>query len=179
MYNLTVNQEIEVRKEFRKQLDEMQARDKALWVEFIMAPAARSHHQNYKRGLLEHSGKFAMWLWGRVLGCKRIQLTLQECVKIALLHDICKLYLYKENGRGYYDCDPQLYPHHAKRSLELAKQMGYELSQKERICILLHMAGGWWNDEDEDLLTTNDRKWIGENITLVSAVQWADMKACE
>ena len=40
------------------------------------------------------------------------------------------------------------------------------------------MSGGWWNTEDEEELSKSDRELIGYNIGLISAVQWADMKAC-
>ena len=178
-YGLTPEQENSVRSEFSKLLLDLKNRDQKFYNEYMIAPAAKSHHQNYPCGLLEHSGKFAMWLYARSLKGD-IDITLKECVKIAFFHDFCKVYLYTpDNENGGYIIDYIIYPHHSKRSIELAKELGYKLSQKEKICILLHMAGGYWNDEDELELTAKDRKWIANNIRLISAVQWADMKACE
>lgn len=177
-YGLTPEQQASVREEFQKLLDDLKQRNWDYYDEYMSAPAAKSHHQNYYRGLVEHSGKFAMWLYGRSLRGD-IDITLQECARIGFLHDFCKLFLYESDGVGGYDIDYSIYDHHAKRSIELAEELGYKLSQKEKICILLHMAGGWWNQEDEDLLTEDDRRQIARNIRLISAVQWADMKACE
>ena len=179
-YGLTPEQQSNVRKEFQKLLDDLKTRSLEHYNEYINAPAAMSHHQNYRKGLLEHSGKFAMWLYSRAVNKNGyVNLTLEECVKIGFLHDFCKLFLYSLNENGKYSCDSSLYQHHGKLSVNIAKDLGYKLSQKEKICILLHMAGGWWNQEDEEALAKTDREWIGENIKILSAVQWADMKACE
>ena len=176
-YGLTPKQEQVVREEFLKLLENLRHKNETYYKEYVSAPAARTHHQNYPKGLLEHSGKFAMWLYGRSLRGD-IKITLEECVRIGFFHDFCKMFLYQPKGEGY-DCNSELYSHHAKRSIELAEELGYKLSQKERICILLHMAGGWWNDEDEKTLTAADHTFISKNIRLISAVQWADMKACD
>ena len=104
---------------------------------------------------------------------------IENVVKIAVCHDLCKVDLYKLSEDGKYSYEYEKYKHHAKESVRRAEILGIELNQLERICILLHMAGGWWNDEDEEELNESDRKLIGENIRLISAVQWADMKACE
>ena len=176
-YGLTPKQQASVRKEFQKLLDDLKHYDYYLYEEYMRAPAAKSHHQNYPKGLLEHSGKLSMWLYKRAI--EEGLFTLEECAKIGFLHDFCKLYLYEPDGKGNYKVDPYLCLHHAKRSIELAEGTGFELSQKEKICILLHMAGGYWNVEDEAMLTPDDKLWIIENLQTISAVQWADMKACE
>ena len=178
MYLLTPDQQVNVRRLFNNLLTDLKTRNEDIYNEFVTAPAAKNHHQNYKGGLLEHSGKFAMWLYGRALAKEDLDISIEECVKIGFFHDFCKLFLYIPNN-GTYWVNSDVYPHHAKRSVEIAKELGYNFSQKEKICILFHMAGGWWNDEDEEELTTSDRRWISKNLRLVSAIQWADMKACE
>ena len=62
--------------------------------------------------------------------------------------------------------------------VQRCEQLGITLSDKERVCILLHMAGGWWNAEDEGALSGKDREWVARNLRTIAAVQWADMKAC-
>lgn len=141
-------------------------------------PAAKSHHQNYPGGLTEHNFKLACWLYARVIKAK-LDLTAEETCRIAIFHDLCKVKLYKLGEDGKYSYDYEEYKHHSCESVRRLSKMGIELCQRERVCILLHMAGGWWNDEDEAELSESDREFVGNNIRLISAVQWADMKACE
>lgn len=141
-------------------------------------PAAKSHHQNYEGGLTEHNFKFACWLYARVVNTD-MDLMVDEVCRIAIFHDLCKVKLYQLGEDGKYHYDYEEYKHHSCESIRRLSKMGIELSQKERVCILLHMAGGWWNDEDEAELSESDREFVGNNIRLISAVQWADMKACE
>ena len=142
-------------------------------------PAAKTHHQNYVGGLTEHNFKFACYLYGRVLKLYPDTNSVESVVKIAVCHDLCKVNLYKLGDDGKYSCDYEEYKHHAKESVRRTDVLGIKLTNIERICVLLHMAGGWWNDEDEAELSKSDRDIIGDNIRLISAVQWADMKACE
>ena len=141
-------------------------------------PAAKSHHQNYPGGLTEHNFKFACWLYTRIIKAK-LDLTVEEVCRIAIFHDLCKIKLYKLGEDGKYSYNYEEYKHHSCESIRRLSKMGIKLCQRERVCILLHMAGGWWNDEDEAGLSESDREFVGNNIRLISAVQWADMKACE
>lgn len=147
------------------------------------APAAAKHHQNYIGGLYEHSLKLAEILFNRTTegGATHhiIDLSVDECAKIGALHDLCKINLYTMNVDGTYSTDKNLYPHHGTLSVKMCKDFGIKLSQVEKICILLHMAGAWWNKEDTDALSIKDRKWISKHFDIIAAVQWADMKACE
>lgn len=144
----------------------------------VTDPAAKSHHQNYEGGLTEHNFKFAAWLYSRVVKTN-IDLTIEEVCRIAILHDLCKVKLYKLGEDGKYFYDYEEYKHHSSESIRRARKMGIKLCQRERVCILLHMAGGWWNEEDELELSSSDKEFIGNNIRMISAVQWADMKACD
>jgi len=145
--------------------------------EFKKAPAAKAHHQNYEGGLIEHSFKLACYLYSRVL--KIGGFTVDQVARVAMCHDFCKIGLYQLQSDGNYTYDKEKIKHHGLASVAYADLMSIALSQGERICVLLHMAGGWWNAEDENDLSLADRLWIGQNIQLLSAVQWADMKACE
>lgn len=165
-------------KMFEMFLDDLKEKSPIVLKHFLQDPAAKAHHQNYEGGLLEHSFKFAAWLYGRILTFKS-GLTVKEVIRIAVFHDFCKLGLYKKQPDGHYTYDKEKYKHHALESIKRAEFLGYELSQAERVCILLHMAGGWWNAEDEAALTENDKVFIANNFKLISASQWADMRACE
>lgn len=176
---LNTEQQTAVAKEFVKLYEQIEDKYPSVLYHLLFDPAAKTHHQNYEGGLTEHNFKFACYLYGRVLTMYPGTNPIESVVKIAVCHDLCKVDLYKLGEDGKYSYDYEKYKHHAKESVRRTNILGVELNQLERICILLHMAGGWWNDEDEEELNESDRKLIGENIRLISAVQWADMKACE
>lgn len=176
---LNTEQQTAVAKEFVKLYEQIEDKYPSVAYHLLTDPAAKTHHQNYGGGLTEHNFKFACYLYGRVLTMYPGTNPIENVVKIAVCHDLCKVDLYKLGEDGKYSYDYEKYKHHAKESVRRTNILGIELNQLERICILLHMAGGWWNDEDEEELNESDRKLIGENIRLISAVQWADMKACE
>jgi hypothetical protein len=176
---LNTEQQAVVAKEFVKLYEQIEDKSSSVVYHLLTDPAAKSHHQNYEGGLTEHNFKFACYLYGRVLTmCSDVN-PVESVVKIAVCHDLCKINLYKLGKDGKYSYNYEEYKHHAKESVRRAKTLGIELNQLERICVLLHMAGGWWNDEDEVELSNPDREIVGNNIRLISAVQWADMKACE
>lgn len=150
---------------------------------FEAAPASARFHQNYAGGLLEHCAAMGLWLYSRTADCcqseqQQVDLTVVECARIALFHDLCKVGLYALGDDGAWHSDKEMYKHHALLSVQRCEQLGIALSEKERVCILLHMAGGWWNAEDEGALSEKDREWIARNLRTIAAVQWADMKAC-
>lgn len=175
---LTEEQQTSVAKEFVKLYEQIEDKYPSVLYHLLTDPAAKTHHQNYEGGLTEHNFKFACWLYARVIKAK-LDLTAEEVCRIAIFHDLCKIKLYKLGEDGKYSYDYEEYKHHSSESIRRLSKMGIELCQRERVCILLHMAGGWWNDEDEAELSESDREFIGNNIRLISVVQWADMKACE
>jgi hypothetical protein len=176
---LNTEQQAVVAKEFVKLYEQIEDKSSGVVCHLLTDPAAKSHHQNYEGGLTEHNFKFACYLYGRILMMCPGTNPVESVVKIAVCHDLCKVNLYKLGKDGKYSYNYEEYKHHAKESIRRANILCIELNQLERICVLLHMAGGWWNDEDEAELNESDRELIGNNIRLISAVQWADMKACE
>lgn len=176
---LNTKQQTAVAKEFVKLYEQIEDKYPKVLYHLLVDPASKEKHQNYEGGLTEHNFKFACYLYGRVLKIYPGTNPVENVVKIAVSHDLCKVNLYKLGKDGKYSYDRKEYEHHAKESVRRAKILGIELNQLERICVLLHMAGGWWNEEDESELSESDRELIGNNIRLISAVQWADMKACE
>ena len=126
-----------------------------------------------------------LWLYSRTADCcqsAQADLTVAECARIALFHDLCKVGLYAMGDDGAYHSNKEMYKHHALLSVQRCAQLGITLSQKERVAILLHMAGGFFNEEDIAALMSGDRQWLFDNLLaglrIVGAVQWADMKAC-
>ena len=176
---LTEEQQTAVAKEFVKLYEQIEDQHPGVVYHLLIDSAAKTHHQNYEGGLTEHNFKFACYLYGRILMMCPGTNPVESVVKIAVCHDLCKVNLYKLGKDGKYSYNYEEYKHHAKESIRRANILCIELNQLERICVLLHMAGGWWNDEDEAELNESDRELIGNNIRLISAVQWADMKACE
>ena len=148
--------------------------------QYNASPASSKYHQNYAGGLLEHCLAMGQWLYSRSLSCGgSINLTVDECARIALFHDLCKVGLYRLGEDGaYVVSDPEMHKHHASLSIQRCKEFGIKLSKTERISILLHMAGAWWNAEDVAKLTILDRWWISRHFDILAAIQWADMKAC-
>ena len=174
---LNTEQQTAVAKEFTKLYEQIGDKYSLVLYHLLTDPASKANHQNYVGGLTEHNFKFACYLYGRVLKMYPDTNLIESVVKIAVCHDLCKVGLYKLGKNDKYSYNPEEYKHHAKESISRAKILGIELNQLERICVLLHMTGGWWNDEDEAELSESDRDLIGNNIRLISAVQWADMEA--
>ena len=154
-----------------------------VWAAFATSPASTRWHGAYSGGLLEHSVALCYYLFTRTLsgGARPEQtvfLSTEQVVEIGMFHDLCKVGLYHQTETGYA-YNEGIVQHHALRSLGMAEDMlNEELPSWLRVSILLHMAGGFWNMEDEAALTNADRDWLAENLSTVSAVQWADMKAC-
>ena len=176
--------------EFNLLLADIKEVNETVYQHLLQDPAAARHHQNYPGGLLEHKFKFAAWLYLRSKreGPMALNIMALDVVRLAVFHDFCKIALYDlvrtefdKMGEMHftYSYDKDKYQHHAIESIRRVEALGYKLSDIERICILLHMAGGWWNLEDELALTEKDFSTAAHNLKLISAVQWADMKACE
>lgn len=140
--------------------------------EFLFCPGAKSHHHNYKHGLLEHSIELAVYLYKDFPTIGKL-----SCSKIGIFHDLCKVGTYHLNKDGTVDEDPDLKPHHARRSIEMLQSMRADISQLEKICIIEHM-GPYTHDEDYALLTPSDLEWKKHYQNIVDAVHEADKEAC-
>ncbi len=158
----------------------IKAKNPEFFAAFEKAPASTKWHGAKEGGLMIHSINVYVKLVEYATKHKDM-FTPEDCVKIAFLHDLCKANLYIwDDTLKKYTYDKELAPHHAKRSVELINSLGIELTTVQKVCILLHM-GAFINDEDWEMLTTEERLWLNncENYKRVAAVQWADMKACE
>lgn len=209
---LTEEQQIAVAKEFVKLYEQIGDKYNSVLYHLLVDPAAKTHHQNYEGGLTEHNFKFACYMYAKLIEKFKVANkanVLTGVVKIAVLHDLCKVGLYKWNkSTKSYDYDYEKYKHHAATSLDRAQTtLGIELKQIERICILLHM-GPWANTEDYCQLTEEDSLFLKEKATdfckiknwnnrddfdsmlkqigwssienqIVLMAHWADMQACK
>lgn len=126
------------------------------WLEnsdFFIAPASARYHGSYPGGLLEHSLN--------VYNCLMEQVRLygspgewphETIALVSLMHDVCKVNLYKkgfrnvkdENGKWYqkevYEYD-ELFPvGHGEKSV-IILQMFMKLSTEEIMAIRAHMGG--------------------------------------
>lgn len=108
---------------------------------FYKMPASTKYHNNFQGGLLDHS--VSMWVNLEML-TKTHNLVWQDPSSpfvIAMLHDACKIDAY------YYDHDYGVWEHslehpvgHGDLSVEVAEQLGIELTDEERACIRWHMG---------------------------------------
>lgn len=143
---------------------------------FKTQTGAKSHHDVGVGGLYDHCFRFFVALVEHKLA-KNTELTVEQCARIAILHDTCKLPLYYTTADGGYDYFKDIYPHHAKLSIEMITEWGIELSVAESVCIKLHMAG-WQNQEDMDMVTEEEKQWLFDlkHIQILQAVNLADNK---
>ena len=106
--------------------------------DFFTAPASTRFHGSYEGGLVEHSLNVYKLFFDKV---KSFQLDLPEesIILCSLLHDVCKIGLYKKAGNSYiYDKDV-IKLGHAKRSLARISRY-IELTPREENIIRYHMG---------------------------------------
>lgn len=148
--------------------------------DFKTAPASTRFHGNYDGGLCEHSlgvlkslRYFAPLSYGLY--------TEEQLVRSALLHDICKIGIYKQelrnrkNDKGQWEKYPvwtvdDPYPAgHGSKSVALAFEYGTKLTRDEVMAISHHM--GPYNLSGSDLQTYGKAT---DMCPLVLLVHWAD-----
>lgn len=142
---------------------------------FWTAPASTKYHGNYPGGLAEHSMTVAKNL---TMLTDKLGLKWQKERSpfiIGLLHDVCKMDLYKligtENGYQYAYANDSIYSHHGEKSICVLASC-LTLTEEEIACIRWHM-GAYETD-------TNEWKYYGNAIAKYPNVLWthtADMMA--
>lgn len=120
--------------------------------DFFTSPASVNFHLNIKGGLVQHSlnvyNAYRLLYYRFVNG--DMEEELDTAIITALLHDLCKYDLYKENNElGYTYRYPQP-PKHGSRSVELTKKF-ISLTKKEEMMIRYHMSH-WDEKEGYDLI---------------------------
>jgi hypothetical protein len=112
--------------------------------EFYLQPASSRHHLAEEGGLLKHSLNVyhTFSSMNRVLN---LAIPEDTIILTSLLHDLCKIDVYKENTsrdkkyRPYYYYDP--YPFgHGEKSVVLLLKLKLKLSELEELMIRWHMG---------------------------------------
>ena len=151
--------------------------------DFYKAPASTKYHDSQPCGLLKHS----LDVCDRIIELSPLPsfeaVKLDNAILCALVHDWCKIGLYKEfmrnvkeNGQwvqviGYQWTNPKVPLGHGEASQYLASRF-FHLSLEETLAIRWHM--GPWNvsDDGKSYLQNAD-----ENYPLVLMLQFADQLA--
>lgn len=106
--------------------------------DYYTAPASTKYHLSNKHGLMEHHYN----LYNAMLEIRKLfNLTISDAtlIIISLLHDVCKVGLYKKVG-DIYEYDKEVIKRgHAKLTLERIK-MFIKLTEEEEMVIKFHMG---------------------------------------
>ena len=152
--------------------------------DFFSAPASTRYHGSYEGGLLEHSLHVYDCLTAELAAAGLSDVYADETVTIAaLLHDICKVHMYKkgtrnvkENGqwttKDVFEIDEQFPCGHGEKSVILL-QTFLRLTPDEIYAIRAHMGG--WDDS-----VRGGARFVGkifEKSNLALLLHIADMKA--
>lgn len=113
---------------------------------FFEAPASAHHHGAYPGGLCEHSLNVAI----NALLLRQIPafnvVSEQEAVTAALLHDLCKVGIYRRDQAGIYKHEDDRVLGHGAASVILIRQY-MQLTDAEQVAILWNM--GLYGDPDK------------------------------
>lgn len=155
------------------------------WLEttdFFTAPASTKYHLSVPGGLVEHSIKVAV---EATLIClsKGLDDMVDSAALCSLVHDICKVGVYKpttRRARGEdgvwktvpaYEYDDALPLGHGEKSLFLAQRHGLQLSDEEAAAIRWHM--GPYRDRD----AAREMSEAFQRFPLAAILHTADMAA--
>ena len=154
--------------------------------DFFTAPASTRFHGAYEGGLCEHSLNVYDCLYDymhreRVSGLYHLTCTEETCAIVSLLHDICKINVYKpsfrnvKNDKGVwekvpsYDFDDALPYGHGEKSVYILSGF-LRLTREEAFAIRFHM--GFSGSEEVRLVSD-----AFEKFPLAYALHNADMEA--
>ena len=157
MVNTTENKEKFI-KVFTENVTREGSKELLEWLEkstFFTDPSAKSHHGNFDGGLCDHSLKVYYALKDFVQMYKsqfqEYEITEESIAIVALLHDLCKVGLYKKGFRnvkndsgvwekvGCYDYDDKLGMGHGEGSVYII-QTFMKLNRAEALSIRWHMS---------------------------------------
>ena len=161
---------------------------------YFTAPASSHYHLNEEGGLVQHSLNTydaAMVVWE---GMKQFrpklgsEVTRNNIIIAALLHDICKCDVYKKNTkmkRGIFGTREESSSYtvsyndfpmgHGEKSVILALAGGLELYDSEMVAIRWHM--GAWRLNQDDNEEKQCYKAASQKFPLVTIIQTADTLA--
>lgn len=133
--------------------------------DFKFAPASTQYHYSFRGGLLAHSLDVYYHMFDFKSMINLFNLSKETIIITALLHDICKVNVYKTDYRNVKDENGQwikvpVYKFedveplgHAEKSIITIMSMGVPLTQQEIYMIRNHM--GFSNGEDERRVSKN------------------------
>ena len=159
---------------------------------FFEAPASSRFHLACKGGLAEHSMNVyeaAVMLREQIIRMKpelEVQLSLESVAICALLHDVCKIDIYKEgilsrkNEDGFWekyvgysvDYNMGLPLGHGEKSVILLLSWGLELTPEEMLAIRWHMSA--WDMPMQSAEHKESFNAAKAKTPLVSLIQNAD-----
>lgn len=113
-----------------------------LYKGFCSAPASTKYHGAYEGGLFDHSLAVAYALQDLTDGLGLKWQGTDSPMRIGILHDICKVDLYKkkEDGTGWeYNSEPIIKGHGDKSAIYALRYHCF-LNSEELACIIYHMG---------------------------------------
>lgn len=113
---------------------------------FFEAPASTHYHGAYPGGLCEHSVNVAINARQLCQLPAYADVKTSEAVAAALLHDVCKVGIYRRDQAGIYRHEDDRVLGHGAASVILIRQY-MQLTDAEQVAILWHM--GLYGDPDK------------------------------
>lgn len=147
--------------------------------DFFIAPASTKYHGNYEGGLVEHSLNVFYLLNENP---DSFHYDVGTIVKVALLHDLCKIDLYKKDYRNvkvngvweqvpFYKAEDDFPYGHGEKSVYLAQKY-IDLTDEEAMAIRWHMGGF-----DQSVQSGYNISNVFEKYPLALELHIADMRA--
>ena len=151
------------------------ARDFWNWYQYI--PASTKYHDTENGGLYHHCQK-QFYNWLKSLLQMKCDYPVEKACLISLAHDFCKTthYYYDYADNQWHNNYPETY-HHATKSLEIAKQIGLDVTPDVEALILMHMSG-YQNLEDKMAMSDDAKKWLFDldHMQILQLLNCADCK---
>jgi len=145
--------------------------------EFFTSPASTKYHGNYPGGLCEHSlNVYKLFEAQNKLFEKR--LPSDSVILCGLLHDLCKIGLYRISGVKYtINENHAAKKHHALLSLKIIEDIGLQLTNREKEIIKYHMGifgAVKFNQWDIQEYTPEDLRTAIQNDVMVQVFATCD-----
>lgn len=134
--------------------------------QFFEVPSSLNRHHNWRGGLAEHS----LGVMDRALKMNRNYDDRDSIIVAALLHDICKTRQFYYDDRGNLHKRKLYIKGHGYRSIKILEEIGFPLTENERLAIRWHM-GNWPKDPEQ----RKDRE-KAEQCELWKLIYKADIK---
>ena len=150
--------------------------------DFKFAPASTRFHHSYRGGLLKHSLEVYHCMKDFASQIEFFELPEDSIIIMSLLHDICKVNMYKTELRNtkneagewvkvpFYTIDELEPLGHADKSIMLIYEYGVTLTKIERACIRNHM--GFSEQEN-----TNRVSSLFDRCPQALILYWADLQS--